>query len=155
MAPPPPFSAAALRALVALAAVVAATASAPARKWLDGFSGVADAAAVVTQGLARFSVLTASIIRIEVHPAGAAGWDDTPSVAFVNRRTKVPPFTVTREKGALVIKTDSVELTCTGSARAFLRARARTRSHPALLFLPAQTRARRRTGATRWATRCR
>jgi hypothetical protein len=86
------------------------SAGAPARKWLDAYSGAADPAAVVTHGSARFTVLTPSVIRVEVSAVGA--WDDAPSVAFVNRRTPVPAFDVKRAGSEIVIKTAAVELRC-------------------------------------------
>ena len=99
----------------------AAFAGAPARKWLDAYSGVADPAAIVTHGSARFTVLTPSVIRVEVSAAGA--WDDAPSVAFVNRRTAVPAFDVKRAGSEIVITTSSVELRCAyGCMRARVRA---------------------------------
>lgn len=99
------------------------SAGAPARKWLDAYSGAADPAAVVTHGSARFTVLTPSVIRVEVSAAGA--WDDAPSVAFVNRRTPVPAFDVKRAGSEIVITTAAVELRCACGGMGARRARAR------------------------------
>jgi hypothetical protein len=108
-------------ALIFAIACSSASARAAPRKWLDSFSGAASPAAVVTHGSARFTVLTPSVIRVEVHAAGE--WDDAPSVAFVHRKLPVPKFDVKRTGDEIVITTASVELRC-ASARSVARSRA-------------------------------
>ena len=73
---------------------------------------VADPAAVVTEGNARFTVLTDRLIRMEWSEDGR--FEDRASLAIVNRRLSVPRYTVAHTGGALVIKTDKVQLTYKG-----------------------------------------
>ena len=54
------------------------------------YSGIADPAAVVTSGHARFTVLTPQLIRMEWSADGK--FEDRPSLVFINRRLPVPKF---------------------------------------------------------------
>jgi alpha-glucosidase len=56
----------------------------------EGWDPVADPASVVTVGRARFTLLTARLVRMEWAEDGA--FEDRASLAFVNRRLPVPPF---------------------------------------------------------------
>lgn len=88
---------------------VAINAAAPERSWLEGYSGVASPGAIVTEGWARFTVLTASVIRMESSPDGS--WDDVATVNIINRALPVPAYDVVRgEAGELRITTANVEL---------------------------------------------
>ena len=54
-------------------------------------SAVADPAAVVIVGQARFTVLTPQLVRMEWAADGR--FEDRPSLVFINRRLPVPTFT--------------------------------------------------------------
>lgn len=69
---------------------------------------VADPAAVVVSGKARFTVLTPQMIRIEYAPSGQ--FEDRASFTVVNRRMPVPRYTVEDLGEALRIRTDSLML---------------------------------------------
>jgi alpha-glucosidase len=69
---------------------------------------VADPAAVVGSGDARFTVLTPQMIRMEW--SRDARFEDRASLVFLNRKLPVPPFTAKIEGDALVIKTGALEL---------------------------------------------
>ena len=60
------------------------------------FDAVADAAAVVVAGNARFTVLTPRLIRLEYSPDGR--FEDRPSQVFWYRNQPVPPFEARREE---------------------------------------------------------
>lgn len=70
---------------------------------------VADPAAVVTAGNARFTVLTPRLIRMEWSPNGK--FEDNKTLTIVNRRLPVPKFTVKQSAKDLVIKTADLTLT--------------------------------------------
>lgn len=72
------------------------------------FSPRADQGAVVRDGDARFCVLTSRLIRLEWAPGG--NFEDRASFVFLNRTLPVPRFTVERNNGSLVIRTDSLLL---------------------------------------------
>ena len=80
--------------------------------YADNLDPVADPAAVVTEGNARFTVLTDRLIRMEWAEDGR--FEDRASLAIVNRRLPVPQFKVTRSGGSLVITTPRVKLTYSG-----------------------------------------
>jgi alpha-glucosidase len=63
----------------------------------------ADARAIVLSGEARFTMLSESLIRLESSAAGR--FEDRASLTVINRRLRVPPFTVERERGWLVLRT--------------------------------------------------
>src|SRR6185437_1051 len=76
---------------------------------------VADPAAVVHRGNARFTVLTDRLLRLEWAPDGR--FEDRSSFAFPTRRGPVPPFSVNDEPGdepgagaALVLDTGALRL---------------------------------------------
>ena len=72
------------------------------------FQPIADPAAVVAEGNARFTVLTPQVIRLEY--AADARFEDHASLTFTDRRLPVPKFTTARRNGQLTIKTDRLEL---------------------------------------------
>ena len=69
---------------------------------------VADPAAVVVSGDARFTVLTPQMIRMEWSADGT--FEDLASLVFLNRKLPVPTFSATTEGDTLVIKTSALEL---------------------------------------------
>ena len=69
---------------------------------------VANPAAVVTSGNARFTVLTPEMIRIEY--SEKQQFEDRASFVVINRNLEVPKFTKTDEGEELVIKTEKLEL---------------------------------------------
>ncbi len=72
---------------------------------------VADPAAVVTAGSARFTVLTERLIRLEWSADGS--FIDAGSYAFPVRRGPVPAFTVAQDGPTTVIDTGALVLRCT------------------------------------------
>ena len=79
----------------------------------DELNPVADPAAVVTSGNARFTVLTDRLIRMEWSPSGQ--FEDRATLAIVNRNLPVPRFTVQQGRNGLTIKTAAVTLTYRGN----------------------------------------
>eukprot|EP01116_Phalansterium_solitarium_P017266 TRINITY_DN4202_c0_g2_i1.p1 TRINITY_DN4202_c0_g2~~TRINITY_DN4202_c0_g2_i1.p1 ORF type:complete len:996 (-),score=260.21 TRINITY_DN4202_c0_g2_i1:117-3104(-) len=78
---------------------------------------VADPAAVVTAGNARFTVLTDRLIRLEYR---TLPFEDRQTMVVWNRRLPVPPFAnSTDSDGVLQIKTASLVLTYTGVGDGF------------------------------------
>jgi hypothetical protein len=74
----------------------------------SGDNGTATAASIVTapDGLARFTVLTDRVIRME-----SLHFSDAPSLAFINRQLPTPAFTNTpNSTHCVVIKTARIEL---------------------------------------------
>ena len=69
---------------------------------------VADPAAVVTSGRARFTVLTNRMIRIQY--SATSRFEDRATFAVVNRRLPVPQFTTHESDGYLYIETDALTL---------------------------------------------
>ncbi|MCK4659186.1 MAG: DUF5110 domain-containing protein [Phycisphaerae bacterium] len=69
---------------------------------------MANPAAIVVSGNARFTVLTSALIRMEWAPTGSL--EDRASLVFVNRRLMVPGFEVVRDGGWLSIRTDRLTL---------------------------------------------
>jgi alpha-glucosidase (family GH31 glycosyl hydrolase) len=67
---------------------------------------IADPAAVVVAGSARFTVLTPQLVRMEWCPDKQ--FEDHASMVFLNRKLEVPKFTQAKEHGWLVIKTDKL-----------------------------------------------
>lgn len=74
----------------------------------DELNPVADPAAVVTSGNARFTVLTSQMIRIQY--SETAQFEDRATFAIVNRRLPVPSFTTETSDGYLYIHTDDLTL---------------------------------------------
>jgi alpha-glucosidase (family GH31 glycosyl hydrolase) len=77
----------------------------------------ANPAAVVTDGNARFTVLTPEIIRLEWEENGR--FEDRASLIFINRNLSVPAFSVKRMKGGLIITTAALKLTYKANAQKF------------------------------------
>ena len=68
--------------------------------------------AIVTWGSARFTVLTPTLLRLEL--AGRTGiFDDRPSLAVVGRTTPTPPFVVETANNTVFLRTSSINLTYT------------------------------------------
>ena len=84
------LAAIALNLIAALGAVVRAQPS-----WWGDHDPVADPAAVVTVGQARFTVLTSmhKIIRLELSNATPPTFNDAATLVVINRRLTVPKFT--------------------------------------------------------------
>lgn len=74
----------------------------------DVLDPVADPAAVVTSGNARFTVLTSKMIRIQY--SATAQFEDRATFAIVNRRLPLPQFTTEEADGYLYIRTEDVTL---------------------------------------------
>ncbi len=74
----------------------------------DVINPVADPAAVVTSGNARFTVLTSQMIRIQY--SSTAQFEDRATFGIVNRRLSVPEFTTETSDGYLYIRTSDLEL---------------------------------------------
>lgn len=72
------------------------------------YQPVADPAAVVTVGKARFTVLTPEMIRIQYSSNGI--FDDRATFGFVNRKLPVPSYQVAAEGPYTVIKTEKLTL---------------------------------------------
>ncbi|MFM9957561.1 MAG: TIM-barrel domain-containing protein [Phycisphaerales bacterium] len=66
-------------------------------------------ASVVTVGNARFTFLTARLVRMEWSPGGA--FEDRASFAFVNRNLPTPALDVKREQGVTTVSTGALTLT--------------------------------------------
>ncbi|MCG6955889.1 MAG: glycoside hydrolase family 31 protein [Gemmatimonadetes bacterium] len=69
---------------------------------------VADSAAVVRAGQARFTVLTSRMVRMEWSADG--DFEDQGTLVVVNRRLQVPTFRTATEGGWRVIRTDALTL---------------------------------------------
>ncbi len=72
------------------------------------YDPVADPAAAVTVGSARFTVLTSALLRLEWSPTGA--FEDRPSLVFRNRHLPVPRFQIEHREGRLILRTDDLIL---------------------------------------------
>lgn len=68
----------------------------------------ADPRAVITNGNARFTVLTPEMIRIEYSDKGV--FEDRATFTIINRLLDVPQFTKTEDENFLYIETDKVSL---------------------------------------------
>ena len=69
-----------------------------------------------SSGLARFTVLTDRLIRMEQRGGNASGFEDRATLAMLNRNLPVPPFTHSESGGVLTITTGAVELSYTVGA---------------------------------------
>src|SRR5512146_3351406 len=78
---------------------------------------VADPAAVVRAGNARFTVLTPQMIRMEW--SAEKQFEDHPSMVFLNRKLPVPKFTKSTQSGWVVVRTDKLTLKYKPSAGEF------------------------------------
>ena len=74
----------------------------------DVLDPVADPAAVVTSGNARFTVLTSQMIRIQY--SDSTLFEDRATFAIVNRRLPVPSYTTETSDGYLYIRTEDLTL---------------------------------------------
>lgn len=79
------------------------------------YNAVADPAAVVVVGHARFTVLTPQLIRMEWAADGR--FEDHASFVFLNRRLPVPRFTHRREGQQLTLETAALRLTYNAAAQ--------------------------------------
>ena len=84
------------------------------RPSLIDYDPVANASAVVTSAdkMARFTVLTAQLIRME-YAQKPGEFEDHSTIAMLNRALFVPPFTSNTDGGMLTITTQEVVLTYT------------------------------------------
>jgi len=71
-------------------------------------TALADPAAIVVNGRARFTVLSERLIRCEWDETGT--FEDRPTLAAVHRRQAVPRFSFTIRAGRLVLRTAALEL---------------------------------------------
>ncbi len=78
---------------------------------------VADAAATVVVGHARFTVLTTRLVRLEWAPTGH--FEDRASYAFPVRRATPPPFTTTTADAVTTVDTGALVLRYTDDGRPF------------------------------------
>lgn len=78
---------------------------------------VADPAAVVTCGNARFTVLTPQMIRMEYSPEQK--WEDSKSLTFVNRNLEVPKFKKSVSAKGATINTGDLTLTYKNNGKPF------------------------------------
>lgn len=76
---------------------------------------VADNAACVTAGNARFTVLTDRLVRMEWAADGK--FEDNATLAIVNRKLPVPAFNAIRDGNGVKIKTGAIVLAYDGSGR--------------------------------------
>ena len=86
----------------------------PMRFELLPYDPSASASASVTSGLARFTVLTPSLLRLEYRSAASPSFEDRATLAVVNRRLPVPRFSWDAARG--VLETDMVRLVYTGGS---------------------------------------
>jgi alpha-glucosidase (family GH31 glycosyl hydrolase) len=68
----------------------------------------ADAAAIVTSGNARFTILTSRLLRMEWAADGS--FEDHASLVFLNRRLPVPAFSIRRDNGWLEVTTEHLSV---------------------------------------------
>jgi alpha-glucosidase (family GH31 glycosyl hydrolase) len=85
--------------------------------WTQEFDPIAVPEAVVTVGLARFTVLTSRLIRLELDPSRT--FEDRPSQAFWKRRLDVPEFTVEKSPTKFILQTEHLQLEFDPRATAF------------------------------------
>ena len=71
------------------------------------FNPVADPRSVVTEGNARFTILTPELIRMEW--SDQRQFEDRASLVFINRRLEPPHFTAHKDTGWLVHSNRSAE----------------------------------------------
>jgi hypothetical protein len=107
-------SSTALAALVCCLALAGRALGSVSQYELLPYDSVADAAAVVHAGSARFTVLTDRLVRMEYAASGQ--FEDRPTLAFINRKVAVPAFTQHPSGAGVVITTASITLTYTGGA---------------------------------------
>ena len=86
----------------------------PMRFELLPYDPSASASASVTSGLARFTVLTPSLLRLEYRSAASPSFEDRATLAVVNRRLPVPRFSWDAARG--VLETNMVRLVYAGGS---------------------------------------
>ncbi len=69
---------------------------------------IADPAAIVVSGNARFTILTPGLVRMEYSDGGK--FEDRASFAFINRRLPVPKFEKADRQGILTITTEKLSI---------------------------------------------
>jgi alpha-glucosidase (family GH31 glycosyl hydrolase) len=79
------------------------------------YNPVARSEAVVRTGHARFTILTAQLIRMEW--AADDKFEDRPSFVFLNRNMTVPNFTHSTHRGNLIVQTDALRLVYKGGGK--------------------------------------
>jgi alpha-glucosidase (family GH31 glycosyl hydrolase) len=84
---------------------------------IQSHAPVANPAAIVVSGNARFTVLLPSVIRMEWAEDGV--FEDRATLVFINRNLPVPEFTSRTEEGWLVISTDLLTLRYKAGSGAF------------------------------------
>ena len=77
-------------------------------KAAEEWNPLAQEDAIVTNGNARFTILTPRLIRIQYSTTGL--FEDRATFAVVNRYLPVPHYTCTTENGYMTIQTDSLTL---------------------------------------------
>lgn len=95
---------------------------------LYNYNPVADPAAVVVSGSARFTVLSDYLIRLEYDTAGK--FEDRPTVAILQRKLTVPKFSASTSGGVLTIATAGLTLTYTVGSGPFTETNLAVRSLP-------------------------
>jgi hypothetical protein len=75
------------------------------------YNPVAQQAAEVVSGNARFTILTPSLIRIEWAAFQSAGFEDRATVAMFNRNLPVPKYSSSTQNNILTITTANLSLT--------------------------------------------
>lgn len=85
--------------------------------WTQEFDPLAAPEATLTVGLARFTVLTSRLIRLELDPT--ATFEDRPSQTFWKRRLVTPMFNVQRTPQQLTLLTEHLRLEFDPRATAF------------------------------------
>lgn len=86
-------------------------------RYYDNENPVADPAATVVCGNARFTVLTPELIRLEWNEKG--NFEDNKTLTFVNRNLPVPKFTKSVSKSGVTIKTDVLTLKYRNTGKPF------------------------------------
>ena len=75
---------------------------------------IADVAATVSFGGARFTILTDALVRMEHKPASPphchGSFEDRPTLTFVNRKLEVPKFSVERNHRSITIETAALKI---------------------------------------------
>lgn len=83
----------------------------PASPELFNYNPLANSAAVVISGNARFTILTSQVIRMEYK--NESSFEDRPTLAIVNRNLPVPQFTQSSTTTVLSIQTEDLLLSYT------------------------------------------
>ena len=89
--------------------LVAPTAASHSRDWIKRYNPVANPSSIVTHGNARFTVLTAGTVRMEVEDSQE--WNDEASITMLHRDLPTPPFTNVVKGSTVTITTKNFKLT--------------------------------------------